>query len=343
MSSYAIFANIALGIATYISLRRPWFLVAGLLIAPSIAALLGIIGVIPNRFSCIFATLQGFTWWGCLHLPIGLLGLAIKQRYLSAFVLAMTFAGIGVWATEIEPFRLEVRHFSIASDKAKMRIALITDIQTDHVGAYEQHVFDVLRTEYPDLILFAGDYIQVTTNTQYVQQTAALAKTIGALTPPLGAFAVRGDVDGEAWELGFMDTNVHVLKQSQTLIQKQRDGRPFYLTALSVVDSRSSEPPLVALPAMHIVLGHAPDYALAAEGAHPDLMLAGHTHGGQIQIPFFGPLVIASLVPRNWGDGLTTMYWGGSLIVSRGVGMERLEAPRVRLFCRPEITIIDMG
>jgi len=73
-----------------------------------------------------------------------------------------------------------------------------------------------------------------------------------------------------------------------------------------------------------------------------DLLLAGHTHGGQVQLPLIGPLMTLSIVPRAWASGHTALPWGGDLVVSRGVGMERREAPELRFLCRPQVVIVEV-
>ncbi len=90
----------------------------------------------------------------------------------------------------------------------------------------------------------------------------------------------------------------------------------------------------------HVVLGHAPAFADGCDNA--DLMLAGHTHGGQIYIPGFGAIMTMSGIPRDWANGMTLMDDGRTLIVSRGVGCERGRAPRIRFCCRPELVVIDL-
>ncbi|MEM8933596.1 MAG: hypothetical protein AAGE94_20570, partial [Acidobacteriota bacterium] len=95
----------------------------------------------------------------------------------------------------------------------------------------------------------------------------------------------------------------------------------------------------------HIAFGHAPEFALTQhllDKPSADLAIAGHTHGGQVRVPWFGPIVTFSAVPRSWAAGRTDFDNGGILIVSRGVGMERGRAPRLRLLCRPEIVVIDL-
>jgi predicted MPP superfamily phosphohydrolase len=71
------------------------------------------------------------------------------------------------------------------------------------------------------------------------------------------------------------------------------------------------------------------------------LVLAGHTHGGQVVIPLFGPPVTASRLPRAYAGGLHD-FRGIPLHVSRGVGMERGFAPPVRFLCPPEICVLEL-
>jgi uncharacterized protein len=66
-----------------------------------------------------------------------------------------------------------------------------------------------------------------------------------------------------------------------------------------------------------------------------DLYLCGHTHGGQIRLPFYGAIVTSSVTGKEFEKGL---YSTGrtNLYVSAGVGLEGKSAPRMRLLCRPE-------
>ena len=128
------------------------------------------------------------------------------------------------------------------------------------------------------------------------------------------------------------------------------DGVPIDLHGLSRTRSRAPflDAGLVRrLPGARfpILLGHAPDYmqAVLRGGLDADaLMLAGHTHGGQVQIPGFGPLVTLSSVPR-WLAGGGVFQRGASwLVCSRGIGMERGHAPRIRFACRPQLIVLEL-
>ena len=73
-----------------------------------------------------------------------------------------------------------------------------------------------------------------------------------------------------------------------------------------------------------------------------DLTIAGHTHGGQVRIPFFGPPITLSRVPRRVAGGGLHELQGNAIYVSRGVGCERASAPRVRLNCPPEVSLLTL-
>jgi predicted MPP superfamily phosphohydrolase len=88
-----------------------------------------------------------------------------------------------------------------------------------------------------------------------------------------------------------------------------------------------------------ILLYHLPDLAGHTPGI--DLYLAGHTHGGQIRLPLLPPLVTACRAPRRLASG--THLLGETLLhTSRGLGLEGLGAPRMRFFCPPEVTLIEL-
>jgi hypothetical protein len=92
-----------------------------------------------------------------------------------------------------------------------------------------------------------------------------------------------------------------------------------------------------------VLLAHRPDTVLGLPpGSRIDLTVAGHTHGGQIVLPGFGPLVTMSDVPRHVARGGLHEVAGNPIYVSAGVGMERGSAPQVRLFCPPEIGVVTL-
>jgi uncharacterized protein len=85
-----------------------------------------------------------------------------------------------------------------------------------------------------------------------------------------------------------------------------------------------------------LLLYHTPDLAPAASRLGIDLQVSGHTHGGQIRIPGYGALFAGSLYGKRFESG-RQQVGAMTLYVTRGIGMEGAGAPRIRLFCPPEI------
>jgi uncharacterized protein len=296
-----------------------------------------------------FLTLTLCAWLGFGHMPLVLAGTA-AAFWRSARPVALAFAGlavcmvgIGVDAFLVEPYRLQVDTFTITSPKVSQptRILVIADLQTDVVGPYERMALQRAMDQRPDLILMAGDYLQQNPlRPELVSDFRALLGEVG-LSAPLGVYAVQGDVEHADWPELFRDLPVTAIETAET-----RKVAGLSITGLPLRESRMAGPadlaPLIpSTDDFHIVLAHAPDFALGYVPA--DLLVAGHTHGGQVQLPFVGPLITFSHVPRAWAaGGLTALDGDRALIVSRGVGMERGTAPRLRFLCPPQLVVIDL-
>jgi predicted MPP superfamily phosphohydrolase len=91
-----------------------------------------------------------------------------------------------------------------------------------------------------------------------------------------------------------------------------------------------------------LFLYHFPDAVEEASAANIDLYLAGHTHGGQVRLPFYGALITFSRYDKRYEAGLYRLG-AATMYVNRGIGMEGGKAPRVRFLDRPEITVIDVA
>jgi hypothetical protein len=151
----------------------------------------------------------------------------------------------------------------------------------------------------------------------------------------LGAHAVQGNAEGPNWPELFEGLPVTVYPRSETVVRGE-----LAITGLSFDDSFDRTLEVKPVDRFHIVFGHGPDYSLGRVEA--DLLVAGHTHGGQVRLPLIGPLITLSQVPRSQAAGVTVLDGGRTLVVSRGIGMERGHAPRLRFLCRPEIVVIEL-
>ena len=256
---------------------------------------------------------------------------------------ATLLVGLGADAFLVEPGRLQLSRITVTNPKVRQPIcvALVADIQFDHFGSHERRALDSVKAAAPDIVAFAGDYVQEANQDIYDSEGRAFGDYIRkiGLQAPLGMFAVRGNVEADRWRTIFLGLPVQVAEKSSTA--QSADGS-IAISLLSLDDSFNSRMTIAEDPSnrFHIVLGHAPDYALGE--VHADLLLAGHTHGGQVQVPLWGPLITYSAVPRRWAAGVTQLPAERTLIVSRGIGMERGAAPRLRFLCPPEVIVIDL-
>jgi predicted MPP superfamily phosphohydrolase len=246
---------------------------------------------------------------------------------------------IGVDAFAIEPRWLEVSHVAVSSAKLArpLRIVVLSDIQYDEFGDYQRSVYRRVLDEHPDMVLMTGDYIQTGNARRRQELTDATREFLRELhfSAPLGVYAVRGNVENDDWPALFDGLPVRAFPATGLA---EPDG--LAITALSLEDSFYEGLAVPAADRFHIVFGHAPNFALGDVQA--DLLVAGHTHGGQVRLPLVGPIVTMAAVPNAWAAGVTALAGGRTLVVSRGAGMERGRAPRLRFLCRPEIVVIDV-
>lgn len=251
----------------------------------------------------------------------------------------------------------------------EIRIAHISDIQTARIGAHEREAFEEIRRLQPDMVVFTGDYLQPLPGYESLRAARVDFRRLLNSLPVAryGSYAVKGDAEDADWTDLFANTPVLALSDSSVRVRldgttasvaapDSHGGLPFVddgSRAISLVglsastarggDRRGLRALVASLPRddVKIVMGHSPDFVMGLEERTVDLALGGHTHGGQIALPLFGPLITLSRLPREMARGVHS--WNGTpLHVSAGVGMERRFAPQLRFLCRPEICLLRL-
>lgn len=338
-----------------------WAICIGSFFGPFLALFLAIgIGIIIRRACMGQLFAEGLFFEGSLFL-FGCAFFLFRQKSnekrrlglsVFAFVLASLVLGVGSYSLLIEPYRLGITHYTLESEKLQkpLRIVFLADIQTDQLSRYDQYALRLAnQIEGVDLYLFGGDYLQVQSSRGSRLLYTEMDKLNRALqTCPwnasLGAFAVDGNMDFDTnWPKIFAGTGIEASTESKT-VYLEHGGDEIALSLLTFHDTRFAAENVTQFeeePDYHIVLGHDPSYA--GRAVNGDLLLAGHTHGGQVRIPWFGPILLVTRgIPRSWTYGKTELPNGNTLIVSNGVGMERGRAPRIRFLAPPEIVVIDI-
>jgi predicted MPP superfamily phosphohydrolase len=272
-----------------------------------------------------------------------------------AAIASLGLIAIGVYATWIEPYHLKVETSRLTLPAGRegsktVKIGVLTDLQTGGVGVHENRAIDLLLAQKPDVILLPGDVFQGT-DEEFEATRSALRDLLAKLKAPGGVFLVLGDTDGPGDHLRTIlpETSIQTLVNETARVTI--NGRK--LTIGGVQLAYKSDPAqwlvhqLETEPGdgdIRIILAHRPDVALGLRpGSRIDLVVAGHTHGGQIVVPGYGPPMTLSKVPTHVAAGGLHKIGENPIYVSRGVGSERGQAPRVRFLCPPEVSIIELG
>lgn len=250
-------------------------------------------------------------------------------------------AALGTERAEGYSFSVNRYCFALAGLAEPLRVAQLSDL---HFGPYVREGalrrwVDATLAERPELIVITGDFVDL----QATGNLTALARQLSRLRAPLGVYGVWGNHDyanfGRARlaELGRLlsGAGVRVLTNAGVLLRED-----LYLAGVDDFGRGCPrlEPALAARPpgAACLLLSHNPDI-LPQVPQGVGLTLCGHTHGGQVKLPFVGPLVTSSAYGRRFAEGWITEPV--SAFVSRGLGFSMLP---VRWNCQAEVVVIDL-
>ena len=290
------------------------------------------------------------------------LGLGLVGPWLgwtAALLLAVSAQFVGTAALYraalVEPRRLGVGHLAVTTDRLPpgappIRILHIGDIHLERLSIREARLLELVDEAKPDLILLTGDYVNLSNNLD-PQTHTQVRRLLSQLHARYGVFAVLGTPPVDLPEVAprlFKGLPARLLRDEAVTVTLSR-GRQLTLLGLDchhdiARDTATLDRVLAAAPGEgpRVLLYHSPELMLAAVERGIDLYLCGHTHGGQVRLPIVGPLFTASQLGRRFVMG--HYHMGRThLYVTRGIGFEGLAAPRVRLLCLPEVTLVTVS
>lgn len=280
----------------------------------------------------------------------------MKKLWKTLGILCLLCALIGAfvfYSTTISVANVNIVHQKITSEKItqelNLKIAFISDIHYNHFMDKErlEHMINKINDNQPDMILFAGDLFDEPSlypvSDQAKEELIALLKSLHA---DLGKFAVLGEQDHDPAvedmieELLF-EADFELLNNEHILFSK--DGsNPIHLVG---IDSLVGGNPDIAQAfenvdtnAFTIVITHAPDLVSELPLSGVDLVLAGHSHGGKIPLPFIGDFQTKQGA-LHYTSGEYTLNNHTRLIISNGLGTTGSD---IRIFADPQCHILRL-
>ncbi len=268
-----------------------------------------------------------------------------------AAILFVAGLALGIDAFWLEPSSLRTAERPLHIEMAEtanikgLRIAVIADLHAGSPFIDREKIDEVVQQTLaakPDLILLAGDYVIDGVIGGHYIPIETVATALKPLHAPLGVYAVLGN--HENWHdpirtvIAFQRVGIRVLVNRGTSIM--RDGRPMWLAGIDDFYTGPSDAnaALRRAPVRRaLCFTHSPDvFPLLPPTCL--LTIAAHTHGGQVNLPFFGRLVVPSHYGQRYAAGLV---WEAAryLYVCTGIGTSMLP---VRFGVPPEVTVLDI-
>lgn len=273
-------------------------------------------------------------------------------KLVKYFFINSSLFGIGgsIYSTLIEPLWFDIENISIILPRLPKQFSGFRIVQISDIHAGEQfmpdHLDDVVEKILeinPDILVITGDFVDSSERMTEGVLTET-GKMLNVLSREIPTFAVMGNHDYwwnvEKVRSMLHSSNIRELRNDFHIIQKE-DSK-IYLCGVDDFWMKESDLGniLARLPDEDcaILLVHEPDFAdKSSKHDRFDLQISGHSHGGQISIPFYGPIRL----PRHGIKYHTGLYKVENMYqyTNRGIGMA---SPYVRFNCRPEITVFTL-
>ncbi len=254
-----------------------------------------------------------------------------------SYAIILLFIIFAIWAIFIEPYILKITKYVVENkDLSGMRIVFASDF---HIKPYERgrlsKIISEINNQKPDLILLGGDYVSGHKPTMTMRSNK-IAAELNNLKSKYGVYAVMGNHDG--WQGKYQI--IKDLEQNGITVLENANKDFGLFTVAGVEDIQTGNPnvekALLGAGKNIILLTHNPDiFPQIPENV--TLVLAGHLHGGQVNIPGRGNFIIPSKYGKKYLYGEVKEH-NKTLFTSKGLGTSILP---IRFNCPPEIVVID--
>lgn len=257
----------------------------------------------------------------------------------------LALEGFVIGPEKIRVERVDVPIAGLGQKLDGFTICQITDIHHSHTVSldYIEGVVRMANSLEPDLMALTGDYIDM--DRQFM---APVIRCLSSLRARHGSVAVMGNHDyfiGREYSKDVISSNsIPLLENSHMMIES--GGSRLCVAGVNdlLEDTPDARAALADVPAdiPRVLLSHHPDYAESIDtDLRVDLILSGHTHGGQVRLPFGVAPIVPSAFGQKYSGGLVRLgrREGTKVYVSRGIGVSMIP---VRFNCPPEITLIRL-
>lgn len=275
-------------------------------------------------------------------LPTSPSGISRRTFFLSGTALCGgLLLGDALWR---EPHAVEVVTVALPLAKIppgrELRLVQLSDLHMGAFSAYHEKVARLVNAQRPDLIVLTGDFQEKRRYIRHVERFLSLLHTAREMVAVQGNWEYWSRMEGRLLRR-------HLQRVGATLLINQRrdmtlKGVPLSILGLdfpSPTDNLVQLQDAAAADRLNILLSHVPAFDHGALSDKVDVALCGHTHGGQVRLPFLPPFYL----PRFSGHFVEGLFHVGAaqtpLYVTRGIGTSVLP---VRFMCRPEITVLRL-
>jgi len=274
-----------------------------------------------------------------------------KRLRVAFAAITLFLAGVAFWAFLIEPGRLVIHQQTIQIDNWPkqldgLRVVVLADIHVDNWFINDKKLRTIVeRTNQlqPDLIVILGDYMSGDGWVRSHVDPEIFGAVLKDLRAPLGVYSVLGNHDwwygGMRVRRGLEQNGIKVLENESAQVNAR--GTSFWLVGLADLWTRPQriDDAVAPIPEGQPLIGltHNPDI-FPNVPQRVQLVLAGHTHGGQVRFPFIGPVIESSDYGDRWVRG-HVFEDNHHLFVTTGIGTSIVP---VRFGLPPEIVLLTL-